>query len=80
LVSVYFLLFALLIWLTFVLKAGLGRWMHMVFGSLTVLLKGSYVVQSLAGAESIGFLLNETWGLLAAALLVWVAWRMPRVE
>jgi hypothetical protein len=45
-----------------------------------VLLKGGYVAQSLGGAESMGFLLNEIWGLLAAALLVWAAWRSPKVE
>jgi hypothetical protein len=80
LLSVYFLVFALLIWLAFVLKVGIGKWVHIIFGGLTVLLKGGYVAQSLGGAESTGFLLNEIWGLLAAALLVCVAWRLPRVE
>ena len=80
LLSVYFLLFALLIWLACVLKASVGRWVHIVFGALTVLLKGGYVARSLTGGDSMGFLLNETWGLAAAALLVWVAWRLPKVE
>jgi hypothetical protein len=80
LLSVYFLVFALLIWLAFVLKVGIGRWVHIIFGALMVLLKGGYVAQSLGGAESMGFLLNEIWGLLAAALLVWAAWRSPKVE
>jgi hypothetical protein len=80
LLSVYFLLFAALIWLAFVLKAGIGRWVHLVFGALIVLLKASYVVQSLGGIESGAFLFNEVWGLVAAVLLVWVAWRLPKSE
>ena len=80
LVTVYFFLFALLIWFAFALKVNIGKWVHVVFGILMVLLKAGYVAQSLGGTESIGFLLNETWGLLAAALLVWVAWRSPRIE
>jgi hypothetical protein len=80
LLSAYFLLFSLLIWLAFVLKAAIAKWVHIIFGALTVLLKGGYVAQGLEGTESVGFLLNEIWGLVAAALLVWVAWRLPRVE
>jgi hypothetical protein len=76
--AAYFFLFALLIWLVFSLTPTIGRWVHIVFGALTVLLKGSYIVQSLGGVNSIAFLLNEVWGAVAAAVLVWVAWRLPK--
>jgi hypothetical protein len=78
LLAVYFLLFAVLIWLAFALEPAIGRWIHIVFGALTVLLKAGYVVQSLSGADSIGFLINESWGLIAAVLIIWVAWRLPK--
>jgi len=74
----YFFLFALLIWLPFGVRPAIGRWVHVVFGGLIVLLKASYVVQSLGGANSGAFVFNEIWGLAAAAWLVWVAWSLPK--
>ena len=80
LISVYFFLFALLIWLVFALRPVISRWVHIVFGGLTVLLKASYIVQTLMGAYSGAFLINETWGAVAAVILIWVAWRLPQAE
>ena len=80
LISVYFFAFALLIWLAFALKPGIGRWVHIVFGGLTALLKASYVVQALMGAYSMAFLVNEAWGAAAAGILIWVAWRLSRAD
>ena len=45
-----------------------------------LLLKGGYIVQGLGGADCLGFLLNETWGVIAALLLVWVACTWPKTE
>ena len=80
LISVYFFVFALLIWLAFSLTPAIGRWVHIVFGILTVLLKAGYIVQTVMGAYSIAFLINEIWGAVAAALLIWFAWRLPKTE
>lgn len=80
LISMYFFLFALLIWLAFALKPRVGRWVHIVFGGLTVLLKASYLVQTLMGAYSMAFLINEAWGAVAAGILIWVAWRLPDAD
>jgi hypothetical protein len=80
LLSIYFFVFALLIWLAFGLKPRISRWIHIVFGALTVLLKASYIVQSLMGAYSMAFLINEVWGGVAAGILIWVAWQLPKVE
>ena len=78
LLAAYFFLFALLISLAYALKPAVGRWVHVVVGALTVLLKVAYVVQSLVGDSSGAFLFNEIWGLVAAAWLVWVAWNVPK--
>jgi hypothetical protein len=51
-----------------------------VVGGLTALLKAAYVVQSLGGESSGAFLFNEVWGLVAAAWLVWVAWKVPKAD
>jgi len=80
LLSVYFFVFAVLIWLAFGLKPRIGRWIHIVFGVLTVLLKAGYVVQTLTGANSMAFLLNEAWGAVAAGILIWVAWQLPEAD
>lgn len=80
LITVYFFVFALLIWLAFALRPAIGRWVHIVFGVLTVLLKASYIVQSLMGVYSVSFLINEAWGAVAAVILIWVAWRLPQAE
>jgi hypothetical protein len=80
LLAAYFFLFALLISMAYALKPAVGRWIHVVVGALTVLLKAAYVVQSFAGESSGAFLFNEVWGLVAAAWLVWVAWNAPKAE
>ena len=80
LISTYFFIFALLIWLAFALEPRIGRWVHVVFGGLTVLLKASYLVQTIMGAYSIAFLVNEAWGAVAAGILIWVAWRLSETE
>ena len=49
-------------------------------GALTVLLKAAYVVQSVGGESSGTFLFNEVWGLVAAAWLVCVAWKVPKAD
>jgi hypothetical protein len=74
----YFFSFALLISLAYAVKPAVGCWIHLVFGGLIVLLKAAYVVQSFDGESSGAFLFNETWGLVAAAWLVWVAWKVPK--
>jgi len=80
LLAAYFFLFALLISLAYALKPAVGRWIHLAVGALTVLLKATYVVQSLGGESSGAFLFNEVWGLVAAAWLVWVAWKVPKAD
>ena len=80
LLAAYFFLFALLISLAYALKPAVGRWVHLVVGALTAVLKAAYVVQSLGGESSGAFLFNEVWGLVAAAWLVWVAWKVPKAD
>jgi hypothetical protein len=80
LLAAYFFSFALLIYLAYALKPAVGRWIHLVFGGLTALLKAAYVVQNLGGEGSGAFLFNEVWGLVAAAWLVWVAWKVPKAD
>lgn len=76
----YFFMFALLIALAYALKPAVGRWIHLVVGALTVVLKAAYVVQSLGGENAGAFLFNEVWGLVAAAWLVSVAWQAPKAD
>jgi hypothetical protein len=71
-------LFALLISLAYALEPAVGRWIHLVAGGLTAVLKAGYVVQSLGGESSGAFLFIEVWGLVAAAWLVSVAWKVPK--
>jgi hypothetical protein len=80
LLAAYFFSFAVLISLAYALKPALGRWVHLVVAALIVLLKAGYVLQSLGGESSGAFLFNEVWGLVAAAWLVWVAWKAPRTD
>jgi hypothetical protein len=80
LLAVYFFLFALLISLAYVLKPAVGRWIHLVVGALIALLKAAYVGQSFGSETSGAFLFNEVWGLVAAAWLVWVAWKVPKAD
>lgn len=76
----YFFLFAVLIWLAFALKPAVGRWIHMVFAALMIVVKVLYIVAALGAEYSGSLLFNEIWGLVAAALLIRVAWNAPKTD
>ena len=77
-IAIFFFIPCLLAWLVFVLKPAVSRWLHIVFGSLFALLKLIATVMGVPAGESFGYLLNETWGFAAAAILIWLAWKAPK--
>ena len=78
--ATFFFIPCALAWLSFVVRPGVSRWPHLVFGAMFAVIKLGAVLGFAAGPLSTGARLNELWALVAAALLVWCAWRYPKTE
>ena len=79
LLAVFFLIPCALAWSAFALAPTVSRWPHMVFGALFAAIKLYASVQALTSETgSRAVLVNEAWAFVAAALLVWCAWKYPR--
>ena len=79
LLAIFFFIPCALAWLSFVVRPTVSRWPHLVFGAMFAFIKLSAIVGA-AGPLSTGARLNELWAFVAAALLVWCAWRYPKNE
>jgi hypothetical protein len=76
-ISFYFLLTCLMIWMAAFLKPAASRWPMMVVAALYAFVKISWIVKALSGEVMGAMLINETWGLLTALLIVWYGWNKP---
>ena len=80
LITFYIFLTCLMIWLTVILKPAISRWPIILVGIFYSSVKVQWIIQGLAGEYAIEFILNEIWGLIAAALLIWYGWKIPKAE
>ena len=78
LLATFYFIPCALAWLSFVVRPGVSRWPHIVFGVLFAGIKLYATVTSFAGTASTAAALNELWAFVAAALIVWYAWRYPQ--
>lgn len=64
-------------WLSVTLKDSAYRWFSFVLGILYAVIKLLYLTtSSTSGAPAFRF--NELWGLAAALLIIWYAWKRPK--
>ena len=75
-IAVFFFIPCLMAWLTLV-SLRISRWPNIVLGALFAALKLA-AVSGLVTEISAANRFNELWAFLAAALLVWYAWKQPR--
>jgi hypothetical protein len=80
LLAIFFFIPCALAWLSFVVRPAVSRWPHLVFGTMFAVIKLGAVLGLAAGPLSTAARLNELWAFVAAALLVWCAWRYPKTE
>jgi hypothetical protein len=89
-VSVFFFIPCLMAWLCLALRDSANRWLSFVLGivfavlkllSLSGVLAGEgRPIASIAKSASAAIWFNELWGLLAAILIIWYAWKWPKQE
>ena len=78
LLATFYFIPCALAWSSFVVQPAISRWPHMAFGTLFAVIKLGATLTSLSGAGSTAIALNELWAAVAAALIVWVAWKCPK--
>jgi hypothetical protein len=78
-VTIFFFIPCIMAWLSMILKSTANRWLSFVLGILYALIKLSNSIGILIQGDSTT-VFNESWGLLAAILIVWYAWKMPKQE
>jgi hypothetical protein len=89
-VSVLFLIPCIMAWFCVTLKDSANRWLSFVLGIFFVVIKLVVLSGVLAGEgrplasimkeSSAAMQFTEVWGLVAAGLIVWYAWRWPKRE
>ena len=75
LIAIFFFVPCLMAWVSVVAPAA-SRWPNLVIGGLFVLLKLAATLGLVAPLTPAVFF-NELWGLIAAGMLVWYAWKLP---
>jgi hypothetical protein len=75
-VSVYVAIASVMVYLSLVLRPGVNRWTNMVLAGLYIV----SIVASAIGETSAYFLFLSTLESVLLLLVIWYAWRWPRVE
>jgi hypothetical protein len=77
--AIAFLVLFVMACLTFFAKPKVSRWPNIILGLLTL----NYKVIALLGVfgdPSPAIIINEIWGGIAAALIIWYGWKIPKTE
>lgn len=77
-IAIAFFLPCLLAWLAFTSRVAISRWAHVVIGVLFCLIKAAATILGAVDGASFSVIFNEAWGLIAAGLIVWYAWKPPK--
>ena len=78
--TTFFFLPCLVAWLTLSLKNSATRWLNFVLAVLFALVKALVLIGDLNSGRSTAVPINAFWGFLAAALIIWYAWKWPKQE
>jgi len=79
-VTIFYLVHCIMIWLSLVLKDSANRLTNIVLGVLFTAIKAFALVYNLLNSGSPSLSFNILWGFVAAALVVWYAWKWPKQE
>lgn len=66
--------------LSLTVKDSINRWTNIILGTIFTIIKVLVLYSHLANEGMSGFAVNELWGALAGALVVWYAWKWPKQE
>jgi hypothetical protein len=70
----------ILAWATLALPQSVSRWPNIVFALFFAAIKIGALAQQASVDMSVALYINEVWGLLAALLVAWYAWKMPKAS
>ena len=76
-IAIVSLVIFIMAWLSFVLKPKISRWPNIIFGIIFFWYKVSYLAGALSDGVT-GIIINEIWGAIAAALIIWYGWKIPK--
>lgn len=79
LITLCFLVYCIMIYLSIILNYTANRWTNLIMGILMIILARVPELRFYWG-KSTALQINILWGILAAALIIWYAWKMPREE
>ena len=75
--AIIFLIMCIMVWLSFVIKPSISRWLSIIFAVQLVILKTIGTVLGLTSSRP-GIFVTEAWGLLAALLIIWYGIKIPK--
>jgi len=75
--AIIFLIMCVMVWLSFVIKPSISRWLSIFFAVPLVILKTIGTVVGLASSRP-GVFITEAWGFLAALLIIWYGIKIPK--
>lgn len=80
LIAFYFFLSCLMMFLAVFTKPSLSRWPTLVVGIFFAFVKIQWIINALTGDMVVAQFFTEIWGLIAAAMIVWYAWKVPEPQ
>lgn len=76
-VSVFTFIACATAWTALGIRRSISRWICMIVAALFSFIKAASVWESVAGEVVVSFLVNQSWGLVGALLIIWYAWKWP---
>lgn len=76
-ISVYYFLTCLMIWLTVVLEPRKSRWPIIVIAAYYAFVKIMWIITAVSGEIIVNLFVTETWGLVVALATIWYGWKIP---
>lgn len=80
LVTLYFFVTCVMIWITLVLSPNAIRWPTIVVGAYFAFVKIQWIISAITADLEPALFLNEVWGLLVALMIMWFGWKTPAAE
>jgi hypothetical protein len=78
LIAFYFFLTCLMMVLAIFTRPTLSRWPMILVGVFYSLVKIQWITNSLTGDMVLELFLTELWGFVAAAMIIWYGWKIPK--
>jgi hypothetical protein len=79
-ISFYFSLTCLMIWLTVSLKPTQSRWPIILVGVFFSFVKIQWIISAISGELILDLFIAEIWGLIVTIMIIWYGWKIPEMQ